>query len=209
MLTARVSLAKKCGGVFPEGIAFLYLLDAWSGEMDRRGLAAFTRSAYSRAAREYLLLLEASGIISLEAADRASVFGCLASLRGRWARINGNAYVLSDQGKAGFIRSQPYLLPQTETKLFFRSAALLDVSSSCKSQAVAFFALMHSCGLRTGKVPPSPRPMSASTTASSTCWPPKATATGCCLSPVRSSTSLPTAIHNLAGSSLAIGQRSL
>lgn len=154
MLTARVSLAKKCGGVVPEGIAFLYLLDAWSGEMDRRGLAAFTRSAYGRAAREYLQVLEASGIMPLEAADRASVFGYLASFRGGWARINGNAYVLSDQGKAGFIRSQPYLLPQTETKLFFRSAALLDVSSSCKWQAVAFFALMHSCGLRTGKVRP-------------------------------------------------------
>ena len=73
---------------------------------------------------------------------------------GRWARINGNedAYVLSDQWKAGFIRSQPYLLAHEETELFFHTAAQLEVSSPWKWQAVAFFALMHSCGLRTGEV---------------------------------------------------------
>jgi integrase len=73
---------------------------------------------------------------------------------GRWARINGNenAYVLSDQWKAGFIRSQPYLLTQEETVLFFNAAKRLEASSPWKWQAVAFFALMHSCGLRTSEV---------------------------------------------------------
>lgn len=73
---------------------------------------------------------------------------------GRWARITGNAdaYVLSEKWKAGFIRSQPYLLTQAEVTLFFQAAARLVASSPWKWQAVAFFGLMHSCGLRTGEV---------------------------------------------------------
>ena len=67
---------------------------------------------------------------------------------GRWARTNGdqNAYVLSDQWKAGFIRSQPYLLTEAESTLFFQAAAQLDASSPWKWQAVAFFGLMHCFG---------------------------------------------------------------
>ncbi|WP_199184278.1 tyrosine-type recombinase/integrase [Cryobacterium sp. Y62] len=53
--------------------------------MERRGLATATRSAYGRAAREYLLFLEASGITSLEAADGTTVFAYLESLLDRWA----------------------------------------------------------------------------------------------------------------------------
>ena len=73
---------------------------------------------------------------------------------GRWARTNGNenAYVLSDQWKASFIRSQPYLLTHQETVLFFQASARVDAKSPWKWQAVAFFALMHSCGLRTSEV---------------------------------------------------------
>lgn len=73
---------------------------------------------------------------------------------GRWARTNGNqnAYVLSDRWKAGFIRSQPYLLADAEIDLFFQTATQVEASSPWKWQAVAFFALMHSCGLRTGEV---------------------------------------------------------
>jgi integrase len=69
---------------------------------------------------------------------------------GRWERINGNdnAYELSDELKAGFIRSQPYLLTNEEVSKFFRAAARLETISPWKWQAVAFFALMHSCGLR-------------------------------------------------------------
>ena len=73
---------------------------------------------------------------------------------GRWARINGNdnAYVLSDQWKAGFVRSQPYLLANAEIRLFFQAASRVEGFSPWTWQAVAFFALMHSCGLRTGEV---------------------------------------------------------
>jgi integrase len=70
---------------------------------------------------------------------------------GRWERINGNqnAYVLSDDWKAGFVRTQPYLLTHEEISMFFHAAARLETTSPWKWQAVAFFALMHSCGLRT------------------------------------------------------------
>ena len=107
---------------------------------------------------------------SLENFDRATVEGWVAEQQssqphsrswmsyirdfGRWARINGNpnAYVLSDQWKAGFVRSQPYLLANAEIRLFFQAAARIEGSSPWTWQAVTFFALMHSCGLRTGEV---------------------------------------------------------
>ena len=73
---------------------------------------------------------------------------------GRWERINGNenAYVLSDQWKMKRIRPQPYVLSLEEIGRFFDAAARLKTTSPWKWQAVAFFALMHSCGLRTCEV---------------------------------------------------------
>ena len=70
---------------------------------------------------------------------------------GRWMRTHGNpeAYVLAESWKSGFFRSQPYLLSREEISLFFQSAAELETTSPWNWQSVAFFALMHSCGLRT------------------------------------------------------------
>ena len=70
---------------------------------------------------------------------------------GRWLRTHDNpeAYVLAESWKSGFFRSQPYLLRREEISLFFRSATELETTSPWKWQSVAFFALMHSCGLRT------------------------------------------------------------
>ena len=50
---------------------------------------------------------------------------------GRWARINGNqnALVLSDQWKAGFVRSQPYPLANTGIRFFFQAASREESSS--------------------------------------------------------------------------------
>ena len=72
---------------------------------------------------------------------------------GRWLRARGHAdaYVLSDQWKARFVPAHPYLLTQREIEAFFSAAAQLDTSSPWRWQAVAFFALMHSCGIRTGE----------------------------------------------------------
>ncbi len=73
---------------------------------------------------------------------------------GRWLRARGqtDAYVLSDQWKAPFVPAHPYLLTQHEIEAFFSAAVQLDTSSPWHWQAVAFFALMHSCGIRTGEV---------------------------------------------------------
>jgi len=70
---------------------------------------------------------------------------------GRWRRARGlaDAYVLCDQWKAPFVAGHPYLLTQREIEAFFSAAAQLDTSSPWHWQAVAFFMLMHSCGIRT------------------------------------------------------------
>ncbi len=57
--------------------------------------------------------------------------------------------MLAESWKSGVSRSQPYLLSHEEITRFFRSAAILETISPWKWQVVAFFALMHSCGLRT------------------------------------------------------------
>jgi integrase len=73
---------------------------------------------------------------------------------GRWLRVHGSesAYVLSDQWKAPFVPAHPYLLASHEIEAFFAAAAAFEAQSPWQWQAVAFFTLMHSCGLRTGEV---------------------------------------------------------
>ena len=72
---------------------------------------------------------------------------------GRWLQAHGHtdAYVLSDRWKAPLVPAHPYLLSRDEIERFFAAAAHLDTSSPWRWLAVAFFTLMHSCGLRTGE----------------------------------------------------------
>ena len=72
---------------------------------------------------------------------------------GRWLPMNGtpDAYVLSDRWKAPFVPAHPYLLSRREIELFFDAAAQIRTPCPWRWQAVAFFTLMHSCGLRTGE----------------------------------------------------------
>jgi integrase len=72
---------------------------------------------------------------------------------GRWLQAHGHtdAYVLSDRWKAPMVPAHPYLLARHEIERFFAAAAHLDTSSPWQWQAVAFFTLMHSCGIRTGE----------------------------------------------------------
>ena len=72
---------------------------------------------------------------------------------GRWLQATGasDAYVLSDRWKASFVPPRPYLLSSQEIERFFAAAAALQSRSPWQWQAVAFFTLMHSCGLRTGE----------------------------------------------------------
>lgn len=72
---------------------------------------------------------------------------------GRWLQAHGNkvAYVLSGQWKASFVPAHPYLMVGHEIEAFFSAAAQLEVQSPWQWQAVAFFILMYSCGIRTGE----------------------------------------------------------
>jgi len=72
---------------------------------------------------------------------------------GRWLQTHQNpdAYVLSDRWKAGVVPARPYLLSTEDIDRFFTAAARLHVQSPWRWQAVAFFTLMHSCGIRTGE----------------------------------------------------------
>lgn len=72
---------------------------------------------------------------------------------GRWLQAQGaeDAYVLSDRWKAPFVPASPYLLTTREIDCFFAAAARFEAQSPWKWQAVAFFTLMHSCGIRTGE----------------------------------------------------------
>lgn len=72
---------------------------------------------------------------------------------GRWLQAHGqrDAYVLSDRWKATVVPAHPYLLTSDEIEAFFAAAATLNAASPWRWQSVAFFTLMHSCGLRTGE----------------------------------------------------------
>ena len=63
-----------------------------------------------------------------------------------------DAYVLSDQWKAGSPRPTPYLLTDREAALFLRAAGTLESPSPWAWQSRAFFMLMACCGLRTREV---------------------------------------------------------
>ena len=105
---------------------------------------------------------------SLQNVDRATVEGWVSSriaclpngsrswmsyIRdfGRWERLNGyqDAYVLSDQWRSELVRPQPYLLTTQAISRFFDAATQVETRSPWRWQGSAFFALMHSCGLRT------------------------------------------------------------
>ena len=72
---------------------------------------------------------------------------------GRWlaAHRDSHAYVLSNRWKAATVPAHPYLLTTDEIERFFAAAANVQAQSPWRWQAVAFFTLMHSCGLRTGE----------------------------------------------------------
>jgi integrase len=72
---------------------------------------------------------------------------------GRWLQVHGyrDAYVLSDRWKARVVPAHPYLLSSQEIEAFFAAAATLNAHSPWRWQAIAFFTLMHSRGLRTGE----------------------------------------------------------
>ena len=91
--------------------------------------------------------------------ERLERWGCYRSWMsyirdfGRWLAVHGNsdAYVLSDRWKSALVPAHPYLLSGQEIEAFFAAAATLEARSPWRWQALAFFTLMHCCGLRTGE----------------------------------------------------------
>ena len=71
---------------------------------------------------------------------------------GRWMRLahDPDAYVLSDQWKAGSPRPTPYLLTDREAALFLRAAGTLESPSPWAWQSRAFFMLMCVCSIESG-----------------------------------------------------------
>ena len=65
---------------------------------------------------------------------------------GRWLNARGqpDAYILSDQWKASFIRPQPYLLTHEEIEGFFTTAASVDAQSP---SGLAIHRLLHAHAL--------------------------------------------------------------
>lgn len=73
------------GGRAPQTAAFRELDEAWRADIEDRGLAPATQTAYGQAARAYLVFLESRGVQAWEAADGASVAAFLESLSARWS----------------------------------------------------------------------------------------------------------------------------
>jgi integrase len=119
---------------------YLKKFDAYCTEHDR---AVFDRSA-----------VEGWVTAQLERSGRYRSWMSYIRDFGRWLQAHGNesAYVLSGQWKAPFVPARPYLMGSYEIEAFFTAAAALTAQSPWRWQAVAFFTLMHSCGLRTGEV---------------------------------------------------------
>ncbi len=119
-------------------------------------LKSFDRYCTDRGLKDFDRLTVEGWVLSQQSSQPNSCRSWMSYIRdfGRWLRINGNdnAYVLSDQWKARFVRPRPYLLTQEEVSRFFAAAARLQTLTPWKWQGLAFFALMHSCGLRTCEV---------------------------------------------------------
>lgn len=161
------------GGACPRSAVFTALDAAWEAEMDARGLAPATRSAYGRVARGYLVFLESRGVDDLSGADGASVLAFLESLSGRWAassmfwvvsnfrpflRFTGRRDLVDAVGLAGarrFHRMLP-VLDDTDASLVVR--ACVSGAVSARDAAITLLALttgLRACdiiGLRIGDI---------------------------------------------------------
>jgi len=138
-LDAYLAFKRKMGCYGDSRIWYLRRFDTYCVE---HGLTVFDRDTVEGWVREQL--------------DRSGRYrSWMSYIRdvGRWLQAHGDidAYVLSDRWKASFVPAHPYLLTRDEIERFFVAAAHLDASCPWRWQAVAFFTLMHSCGIRTGE----------------------------------------------------------
>jgi integrase len=137
-LEAYLAFKQNMGHCDASRIWYLRQFDAWCSEHDRTVFDQATVEGWVSAQ------LERSGCRSWMSYIRDF---------GRWlqASRSSDAYVLSDRWKAPVVPPRPYLLSSQQIELFFAAAAAQQSKSPWRWQAVAFFTLMHSCGLRTGE----------------------------------------------------------
>ena len=138
-LDAYLAFKEKMGFYGSSRISYLKRFDAYSSA---HGRVAFDRDTVE-------------GWVTDQLARSGRYRSWMSYIRdvGRWLQVHGHrdAYVLSDRWKAQLVPAHPYLLSRHEIEAFFAAAATLHAESPWRWQAVAFFTLMHSCGLRTGE----------------------------------------------------------
>jgi integrase len=138
-LDAYLTFKQKMGCYGKSRIWYLKRFDAYCTAHDRAG---FDRDTVE-------------GWVSEQLARSSRYRSWMSYIRdvGRWLQAHGHAdaYVLSDRWKAQVVPAHPYLLSRREIEAFFAAAARLDAHCPWRWQAVAFFTLMHCCGLRTGE----------------------------------------------------------
>ena len=138
-LDAYLAFKASMGFCGASRIWYLKKFDAYCSERDR---AVFDRDTVE-------------GWVSVQLERSGRYRSWLSYIRdfGRWLKANGgnDAYVLCDRWKAPFVAPRPYLLTRGEIELFFTAASQIEAQSPWRWQAVSFFTLMHSCGLRTGE----------------------------------------------------------
>jgi integrase len=136
-LDEYVQFKRSMGFYGASRIWYLKRFDAYCAE---HGLAVFDRDTVE-------------GWVTAQLATTGRYRSWMSYIRdfGRWLTVHGDrdAYVLSDQWKAPFLPASPYLLSKREVEAFFAAAGGLVTTSPWRWQAVAFFTLMHSCGVRT------------------------------------------------------------
>ena len=174
--SGRVDLSvRKRGGGGPHPVSgeFAALDAAWEAEMDDRGLAPATRTAYGQMARSYLVFLEQGGIGRLEDADGASVLAFLESLLGRWAksslfwvvsnfrpflRFTGRADLVDTLSLAGVRRSHRIISVLSDEVEALVVRACVSGAVSARDAAITMLALatgLRACdivGLRLGDI---------------------------------------------------------
>ncbi|MBW4096419.1 MAG: tyrosine-type recombinase/integrase [Acidobacteria bacterium] len=137
-LTQYLAFKESMGCHGNSRIWYLHSFDAYCTE---HGVQTFNRQAVE------------GWVVEMKSSQPGSPPSWMSYIRdfGRWMRAHGSpdAYVLAGSWKSEVVHSQPYLFSREEISTFFLAAAAMETTSPWKWQAVAFFALMHSCGLRT------------------------------------------------------------
>jgi integrase len=137
-IEAFIAFKRAMGAAYLQGEYYLRRFDA---HLAREGLSRVSREA-------------CEGFIAEVGAGRPDAsrnwVSCLRGLA-RWMRRHGDPGAWEPPSYPAPPRPATYLFRDQELDAFFAQAAAHDGPAPWRWQAKAFFALMHSCGLRTGE----------------------------------------------------------